>query len=120
MGPHGCAGDAVSIIVSEEHNTFLLEFFRAHPALHDELMVETRRMLDATARIEDIVWMLHPGGAIADRRQELMADAPEETAWIIRDLPPARPGRMMVVYVGPEGVIAQHWQSAVAGSHPQA
>lgn len=84
-------------------------------------------MLKAGAKIEDIFWLLTPGGncgdpscrsaALADRRQDYLAFLEEHdpaSAWLIRDLPPRVPGQMLVLYIGPEGVICQRWQSILA------
>ncbi len=61
----------MNIIIDETDRTEGIIRKALTPALHSELLDETHRMLEAGAIIEDIVWMLHPGAGIAERRQEL-------------------------------------------------
>lgn len=82
--------------------------------LHLRLIEETHDMLAAGAKIEDVVWFITPSVAIADRRQEALAHLEEawpEMAELVRELPKRVPGRMYVLYLGPEGAICQQWES---------
>lgn len=81
---------------------------------HLQLIRETHEMLEAGASIEDIVWIISPSAAIADRRQEAIQHAEgyaPEVGDLLRSLPDRVPGEMLVLYAGPEGLICQRWQS---------
>ncbi len=80
---------------------------------HMRLIRDTHEMLEANAEVEDVVWMLSPDPLtwIADRRQELTKDAPPLFRDMMRNLPPRVKGRMIVVYIGPEGACCQRWES---------
>ncbi|HKO92383.1 MAG TPA: SEC-C metal-binding domain-containing protein, partial [Polyangiaceae bacterium] len=63
---------------------------------------------------EDIIWVVSPEGAMADRRQEAIQhvkDHAPELADLLRSLPERVPGKMFVLYMGPEGFICQKWES---------
>lgn len=92
-------------------------------SLHSDLISETTRMVEAGADIEDVVWLLGPGVGFADRRQDSLAYLEEsfpDMSDLIRDLPPRIPGRMLVVYIGPEGIFAQRWQSILTATKASA
>lgn len=94
---------------------------RAHlpHELHLQLIEETHEMLEAGAKIEDIIWHLSPSGGLADTRQEALAFLEQqfpEMAHLIRDLPARRDGFMFILYIGPEGTIGQWWKSVLTAT----
>lgn len=83
---------------------------------HLQLIQETHEMLEAGAAIEDIVWVISPTAAMADRRQEAIGHVEHhapELADLLRSLPGRVPGKMFVLYLGPEGFICQRWESVL-------
>lgn len=85
--------------------------------LHLALIEETHRMLEAGAKIEEILWLLSDSGGMADHRPTALAALEEDlpsALQFLRQVPDAFAGKMVVVYIGSEGAFCQVWESILS------